>query len=275
MKRQKTPRDSLILTCLDVGHGQAILAQLPGGTNVLFDAGSLYKSDVGARVIAPFLDHAGTSKIDAIVISHNDVDHINGIPEVIEHCEVGGVYANSTFFCEADKWGTANFLTTWLAGKNLAPRALAEGLQVESEARIRMIWPTEQIRQDPNLGDNDKSLVCLIEFVGRKTLLCSDIEKFAQKELLRLNPDLKADVVVVPHHGSAKTLESKFLESLDPDILICSSGQKEHERMNPLPGPRGQNKPTWFYTPRDGAIAVWITRDAAIQATTAQAQHRP
>jgi len=92
-KWQRTHRDNLVLTCLDVGHGQAILAQLPGKANVLFDAGSLLKSDIGRRIIAPFLDSSGTGKIDAIIISHNDVDHINGIPEVVEYCKVDAIYA--------------------------------------------------------------------------------------------------------------------------------------------------------------------------------------
>ncbi|GAH70035.1 unnamed protein product, partial [marine sediment metagenome] len=109
-KWQRTYRDNLILTVLDVGHGQAILAQLPGKANILFDAGSLHKSDVGRRVIAAFLNYSGINKINAIIISHNDVDHINGIPEVVQHCEVDGVYANDAFFSKADRWGTAKFL---------------------------------------------------------------------------------------------------------------------------------------------------------------------
>ena len=49
LKWQRTHRDNLVVTCLDVGHGQAILAQLPGGDNILFDAGSLYNRNIGKR----------------------------------------------------------------------------------------------------------------------------------------------------------------------------------------------------------------------------------
>ena len=269
-KWQRGHRDKLIITCLDVGHGQAILAQLPGRANVLFDAGSLYKGDVGSRIVAPFLDHTGISKIDSIIISHNDVDHINGIPEIVEHCRVGRAYVNNTFLSEADEWGTAKFLGDWLTARGLTPESLAEDLQVDSEATIRMIWPTEQAVCDEIIGDNDKSLVSLIKFAGRKILLCSDIENLAQKELLRLSPNLKADVVVVPHHGSVKTLDTTFLESVDAEVLICSCGQREYERMNDLPASQGPNKARWFYTPRDGAIALWITKDGAIQAATGE-----
>jgi competence protein ComEC len=81
---QRAHGDNLVLTCLDVGHGQAILAQLPGKANILFDVGSLHRGDVGRRIIAPFLDYSGINKINSIIISHNDTDHINGIPEVVK-----------------------------------------------------------------------------------------------------------------------------------------------------------------------------------------------
>ena len=93
-KWQTTHRDNLTVTILDVGHGQAILAQLPGGANILFDAGSLSRSDVGTRVIAPFLRHSGIGKIDAVVIGHGDIDHINGIPEVTGDTRTIAVYAS-------------------------------------------------------------------------------------------------------------------------------------------------------------------------------------
>jgi competence protein ComEC len=119
VKWQRTHGDNLVLTCLDVGHGQAILAQLPGKANVLFDAGSLHRSDIGTRVVAPFLDYTGIEKIDAIIISHNDIDHINGIPEIVEYCNVGSVYANDAFFSRTDQWGTVKFLSECLGEKGL------------------------------------------------------------------------------------------------------------------------------------------------------------
>jgi len=114
-----------------------------------------------------------------------------------------------------------------------------------------------KIWQDEQLSDNDKSLVSLIEFADTKILLCSDIEKFAQKELIRLNPDLKADVVVVPHHGSVKTAEPDFLENLDADILIYSCDRTQFERQQKI---NRQNNAKSFYTPKDGAVTVCITK---------------
>lgn len=260
-KWQRTHRDNLVLTSLDVGHGQAIFAQLPGKTNILFDAGSLHKSDIGTRVVAAFLDCIGINKIDAIIISHNDVDHINGIPEIAEYCKVGDVYANDAFFSRTDRWGTAKFLDDWLSERGFEIKNLKD-FNLKGAAKIKMLWPSEQICQDETLGDNDKSQVCLIEFAGTEILLCSDIERFAQRELLRIFPNLKPEVVVVPHHSSAKTLEANFLENLETDILISSCDQRQYERQQTI---KQKNKTRSFYTARDGAITVCIDKDGMIK----------
>ncbi|HCO92814.1 MAG TPA: DNA internalization-related competence protein ComEC/Rec2 [Phycisphaerales bacterium] len=267
LKWQRTHRDDLVLTCLDVGHGQAILARLPGKANVLFDAGSLYANDIGTRIVSPYLDYIGIRKIDALIISHNDTDHINGIPEIVENCDVRSVYANDAFFDRTDVWGTAEFLNDSLAEKGLEIKRIENVLDLNGTANIEMLWLNEQIYSNQDLSDNDRSQVSLIEFAGTKILLCSDIEKFAQRELLRLRPDLKADVVIVPHHGSTSTLDVDFLEQLDADVLICSCGRRQYERM-------GRDTKSVMYVPaenkllctfEDGAIAVIVEKNGMIK----------
>ncbi len=260
-KWQRTHRDNLEMACLDVGHGQAILARLPGTVNILFDTGSLHKSDVGRRIVAPFLDYSGISKIDAIIISHNDVDHINGIPEIIEHCKVNGIYANDAFFSQADHWGTVKFLEESLSEKGFEIKSL-KGLNSNSAADIKILWPSGEILQGEELSDNDLSAVVLIEFAGRKILLCSDIEKFAQAELFSIYPDLEADVVVLPHHGSVKTTEPDFLENLDAEILICNCSRSDYKNDRVI---KPKSNAEWLYTAEQGAVIVCVDKDGVIR----------
>jgi competence protein ComEC len=191
------------------------------------------------------------------------MDHINGIPEVIEHCKLGSIYANDDFFDKANQWGTAKFLNDCLVQIGIKMQPVGKDLNLSGGADIKILWPIEQIFQHEELGDNDKSLVSLIEFAGIEILLCSDIEKFAQRELLRLHPDLKADIVVAPHHGSVNTLEDDFLEKLDADILIYSCGRTQYERQQQMIKGKGNAKS--FYTPEHGAVAVSISRDGMIK----------
>lgn len=267
VKWQRTYRDDLVMTCLDVGHGQAILARLPGKANVLLDAGSLHRHDIGTRVVAPYLEYEGISEIDAIIISHNDIDHINGIPEIIEHVNVAHIYANEAFFDRADVWGTATFLHNWVNEKGLEIERLRGDPDLSGDAKMQILWPDRQTANRETLSDNDRSLVMLIEFAGSKILLCSDIEAFAQRELLQRYPDLRANVVVVPHHGSARTLVPEFLEKLDASIMICSCDKSQYERAQDasITTTRPLDQAKLFYTYTDGAVTVRVNRDGVIQ----------
>ncbi|MCX5635145.1 MAG: MBL fold metallo-hydrolase, partial [Planctomycetota bacterium] len=260
-KWQRVYRDNLIVTVLDVGHGQAILAQLPGKTNILFDAGSLHYSDIGRKIVGPFLNYNGIGTIDAIIISHGDIDHINGIPEIAEYNRrIGGVYANDAVFFNTDPCGPPKVLGTSLAKNGIKIQPLKPNFD-----RVEILWPNKQTRNDEKLSSNDKSVVSLIEFTGRKILLCSDIEKPSQKRLIALNPALKADIVVVPHHGSIRTLDDSFLENLNAGILIYSCGRTQYENQH---SSQPANSIKSFYTARDGAITVRIDKNGDIKTDT-------
>jgi competence protein ComEC len=269
-KWQRTRCSDLVLTCLDVGHGQAIVAQLPAGPTILFDAGSIHRSDIGRRIVVPFLQYNGINTVDAIVVSHGDIDHINGIPEIAKSCRVTDAYAGDAFFMDVETAprGPAATLQAALSDRALEIKVMNETFDPGSDANIVMLWPSKEVCENRRLGENDKSLVLLIEFGGAKILLCSDIEKYAQGELHRQFANLNVDVAVVPHHGSVNTLEPAFLEGIDPEILICSCGRRGYERQQAA----GQmQKSRVFYTARDGAVSVRIDGNGTIQCETGTA----
>ncbi|MFC1676690.1 DNA internalization-related competence protein ComEC/Rec2 [Planctomycetota bacterium] len=253
-KYHNTHRDNLILTCLDVGHGQAIVVQLPGKSNLLFDAGSLHTGNVGERIINPFLNYKGIKRIEACLISHNDTDHINGIPEIVSSGKVEAIYADNTFFAKTDRWGTAKFLSNCLSEKGFQIESISDNISFDSPAKIKFLWPLGQAEDNEHLRDNDKSLVTMIEFAGRKILLCSDVEKFAQRQLLKIYPSLKADILVSPHHGSINSLEPGFLERIAPEIVITSCNRRQYDKLS-----SAQKK--GLYTARDGAVIISINSD--------------
>jgi competence protein ComEC len=254
-KWQRTHGDNLTVTILDVGHGQAIFAQMPGGSNILFDAGSQSRSDVGTRIVTPFLRYSGIRKIDAVVIGHGDIDHINGIPEVTGDIRTKTVYASKAFF--EDKRQTAKFLRNRLqeiTEINNLPQKFGS-------SKIRVLWPSPDIQENNSISDNDKSIATLIEYAGKRVLICSDIEKFAQREILRLYPDLKADVLVMPHHGSAKTSEPSFADTIGAAVTIASNSESSYEKGQ-VTRPRQGLKS--YYTGLNGAVTVCINKQGII-----------
>jgi competence protein ComEC len=261
-------RDNLLISCLDVGHGQAILVRLPDRGNILFDTGSMYRSDIGRRIVIPFLDYIGIDKLDAVIISHNDIDHINGIPEIAKHCKIRHIYANEAFFTDSasDPNSTEGFLNQTLRIQGQTIERLDTNPVFGDKIKIKFLWPAAQENTAQKLSDNDTSLVTLLEFADRRILLCSDIEKFAQNDILRLYPDLNADVVVLPHHGSASTLNPDFLEKLGAEIMICSCSQEQYKSINKSADLKKILYKTQkaFFTYNDGAVTISIDKKGHI-----------
>jgi competence protein ComEC len=252
---QRTFDDNLTVTVLDVGHGQAILAQMPEGSNILFDAGSLSRSDIGTRIISPFLRYNGIKTIDSLIIGHGDIDHINGIPEIAGETRIKAVYASKAFF--KDNRQTTKFLR----GELQKITEINELPEKYGSSKIRAIWPIPDTQESNFISDNDKSVVTLIDYADRKILICSDVEKSAQNEILRLYPDLKADVLIMPHHGSAKTIEPAFIEKIDAAVNIASNSESAYEKHQVIRYPTALR-----CTGRDGAITIRISKkgDVAI-----------
>ena len=268
---QRTHEDNLTVTILDVGHGQAILAQLPGGANILFDAGSLSRSDVGTRVVTPFLRYGGIGKIDAVVIGHGDIDHINGLPEVTANIRPKAVYASKAF--PEDNRQTTKFLRNELQKIVEINVVDINNLpQKFGSLKIRVLWPIPDIQENNSISDNDKSVVTLIEYAGRRVLICSDIEKFAQREILRLYPDLKADVLIMPHHGSAKTTEPSFVDKTGAAVTIASNSESSYEKGQVIRPRQGLKS---YYTGLDGAVTVRVSKQGAINTTAFTKEKQP
>jgi competence protein ComEC len=150
-----------------------------------------------------------------------------------------------------------------VAESGLDIKRLPDELRVKGTDKINFIWPNEQALKAQYLSENDKSLVSLIEFGNSRILLCSDIEKTAQKRILQLYPDLRCEVMVVPHHGSINTLDENFTDKLDGQIYICICDHRQFERLQE----KSQgNKTGWFYTARDGAIKLTVSAKGDISA---------
>ena len=226
--------------------------------------------NIGSRVVNPFLDYAGLSRLDVVAVSHMDADHINGLPEVLQHVRTEAVYAGQgdrqVGQSQAGRPGSpqgSDLLRQHLDQQGPALRPLAQmPCRGGHSTELALLWPPPDCPIGPAMpGDNDRSAVVLIRFAGRGILLCSDIEQAAQQHLSTLYPDLRADVLVVPHHGSTKTLAPGFVERLDPKVLICSCSPSQIKDGQVLQPRQGQ---VAFYTGRDGAITVRVEASGAI-----------
>jgi competence protein ComEC len=258
---QSRQKNSLSLMCLSVGHGQAIVLSTPDKKTYLFDAGSITNKDPGTRAIIPYLKYRGIDSFDAAFISHGDLDHYNALPEIAAGGFVKTVYVNAGLLDRAQNGGAAKLLTDTLQGKYSVPvKPIADFPPSRGPVIIRTVWPRDD-EPAQALSENDRSEVFLIAYAGKTILLCGDIETYAQQKIIEQYPELKADILILPHHGSTTNLSEEFVRRFAAGIIVASCAESR------LPGTYkpAQNTDA-FYTGRDGAVEVKMKADGTIHA---------
>jgi competence protein ComEC len=198
------------VTVLDVGQGDATLIQDPGGASLLFDGGS------HPAILERALRRRGVRRVGVVVVSHGDDDHVGGLSELVERGDVGTLVA-SRF--SADELAVVELARRF--GVPVETVAAGDVLQVGG-IRVEVLSPSRRF-----LSDNDGSLVLYVN--GEvSVLLPGDVEAIAQNEL----PDIRADVILVPHHGSSST-DVSWLESTMAQIAILSYGPNRYGHPDP------------------------------------------
>ena len=242
--------ESLKLEIFSVGHGQSILIQTPEH-NYLLDAGSTSINNMGEKTIIPNLRYLGINKLDGIFISHADSDHYNGIKDIIENIKTNNITMPIVL---SDKIVPDNYGTSIIAFDNNF---------IENDITIQKLWPIDNI-EIPSKSDNNNSLVLLISYANRTILLCSDIEIEAQNSIMNQYSNLKADIVVLPHHGSGRTLKAGFIEMLEPETTISSCSHADLKRNGNLKF--GNTKA--YSTAIDGQISIEISCNGEIKTSS-------
>ncbi len=262
LKWQRAYPSDMEFTCLSAGHGQAAVVRSPGGT-FLFDCGSRSVKDCGRRIVLPLLRWQGAGKLDAVYLSHGDMDHCNGLPEVIAAYRPQAVFVTEFFEAGLGDYGIDAVLERSTSGLR---RSAAAGPDIApGQAGIRTIWPPAG-EEAAGMSDNDKSMVTMLEFAGRRILISSDIERAAQRQILARYPELRADVVIAPHHGSLKSRLKGFIEALKPEAVIYSCDDVQRTRV--LNADVMYSGAKAYFTSRDGAVTVRVRKDGTMTIET-------
>lgn len=210
---------------LAVGDGSSVLVRLPNGRALLYDAGSMPPHELYRPVLRPTLAAEGVRRLDALIISHPNLDHFSAVLDICRYVAVREVWVTS-HFAPHGRAGAAGVLLDGLERLGVPVRRVHRGDAVTGtgSARIEILWPP------PNPGRpleaNDSSIVLRVAYAGRSVLLTGDIERQPQEFLIQ-NERMPADVLMLPHHGNIKPWTGRFLEAVQPRVLVRSSGRRD------------------------------------------------
>ncbi len=203
LPRPTLPWGHLDVTVLDVGQGTAVLVETANHT-LVYDTGPLFPSgrDTGAGVVLPAVRGRGWRRIDRLVLSHGDLDHVGGAGSVLAGMAVGEVLAGES-----------------VAGIDTRPCHTGTGWRWDGVA-FSVLSPAAGHR----LTGNDASCVLLIETASHRVLLAGDVT--GQVEHRFETPAV--DVLLVPHHGSATSSTPAFVAATRPRFAIVAAGFDNH-----------------------------------------------
>ena len=206
----------LQLTMLDVGQGLAVLARTSHHT-LLFDTGPSWgqDSDSGKRVVVPALRAQGISRLDAAVVSHDDSDHAGGARSVLGALPTG--IAWTAIALPDDRVGDSRYRLPCLAGR----RWSWDGVE------FLFVHPDPATLDNPFVSTNNRSCVLRAVAPGGTVLFTADIERRAEQAIvLARASELRADVLLVPHHGAAGSSSPEFVQAVAPRYALVSAGYR-------------------------------------------------
>lgn len=248
---------SLRCTFLSVGHGLSVIVESPSGKTLVYDVGSRSGGDFAARVLKEALWARGVSKVDALVVSHADVDHYNGATGLIDSMPVGTVLC-SRHFPDAQQPLTLAMFER-VSALNVATELVSRGdtVRLDNLLSINILQPLAAVAYE---SDNASSVVASIEYRNRRILLTGDLENEGLSELLD-QPATDVDVLLAPHHGAPAASPGALADWANPEWVIASSPTAAHrEKLQSLYGSDVQV----VMTSDAGAVTVEITDDGRL-----------
>jgi len=246
------------LDVLDVGQGLAAVVRTANHT-LVYDTGpaSSGDADSGSRIVVPYLRGEGVSRLDGLIVSHDDADHSGGTLSVLQALPVAWV--GSSLDPGHPQLALAARRMRCFAGQHWE----WDGVRFEM---LHPAWDGYNVRAT---RDNDRSCVLRVVAAGGSLLLTADIEQRSETQLLaRASGPLVSEVLLVPHHGSATSSSHAFLSQIRPRIAVVPVGYRNRfgHPVEPVLARYAELGAIVHRTDRDGALLMRIETGVAVHA---------
>lgn len=237
---EKAPEQGkLVVYTLDVGQGDSQIIAFPSGKTMLIDGGmggSLYKKkDKGKTVIIPFLEEHGIGKLDYVVATHPDFDHIGGLVYLLNNTTKDSDYpVEIVEFLDSGHPGTTylykDLLKAVKARSTMKYRIAKNGemLDVGVGATAQVVGPRHIFPKKPN----SSSIVIKLTCGEVSFLLTGDAAIESERLMIEDYGDkLKSTVLHAGHHGSGHSSSTEFLDTVKPEVIKLSVGEKNKHQL--------------------------------------------
>lgn len=220
---------------IDVGQGDSTLIITPKNKKILVDGGGSETYEVGENVVKPYLLKEKIIKLDYVIISHFDSDHVKGIIEILDDFYIDKIIIPKQF-SESENYNTFNEI---IKKEKLRVVIVEKGskIKIEENLFIDILWPDSKNIINEN-GINNNSIVCKLIYKKFSILFTGDIESIAEKKLVeeyKNSEKLKSTVLKVGHHGSKSSSINEFLDLVKPQYAIIGVGEN-NKFGHPNPG---------------------------------------
>lgn len=210
------------ITMLDIGQGDAFIIELPYRKGIIMmDLGASFSFPEGAvsdrvyvQVIKPYLDMSGIHQIDAVFLSHEDVDHIGSLSFLLEDYDVDNLIISDYYK------STKKEEQQWLQSVKKISSVRSGDIVTIQGQRFHVTSP--KIQTD---SANENSLVLYSEFGNKSWLFTGDIGHDTEMQLLQRFANLQVDVLKVGHHGSKHSTLPEFVDHIQPSYALISVGK--------------------------------------------------
>lgn len=205
------PKSDMLVHFIDVGQGDSILIQAPGGKNMLVDGGTKAS---GTKVVS-FLKSKGVSTLDVVIATHPDADHIGGLISVLNNFKVnqfidsGRVHTTQTYY----------EMLQLIDDKNIPFKVAKTGDAIDLDALLKTtVLHADEIAS----STNDASIVTRLEYGSVSFLLTGDAEKSVESKILSQYGNIQSTYLKAGHHGSNSSSTAAFINAVKPLGTILS-----------------------------------------------------
>lgn len=213
---------------IDVGQGDSMLVTTPTGKTMLIDGGGQRDTksfDVGKNTLLPYLLKKRITKIDFVLISHFDSDHVNGLLTIMKEIKVKCVIIGKQF----ESCDNYEAFIKIVKDKKIKVHVVEAGqrIKIEKNLYFDILWPSsEEVISENSINNN--SLVCKLSYQKFSILFTGDIEQIAEKAILEKYKGtnvLQSTILKVAHHGSKSSSTEEFLKAIKPKIALIGVGK--------------------------------------------------